>query len=160
MTFDEALSEIPLIAILRGVEPEEVCAHAEALLQAGLRVIEVPLNSPDPLRSIALLAEAFGSRAMLGAGTVLSADDVDRVADAGGRIAVTPNTNATVISRTWNDALTWRLYTERSVRCVERRRERAQTLSSALRWPHSFGRTSSRVTGAREGLRRGRRHSQ
>ncbi len=91
---------LPLIAILRGVTPAEAPAIGEALVVAGITTIEVPLNSPDPLASIAGLAKRLGSAAMVGAGTVLSTSQVDAVADAGGQIIVSPNCNAGVIART------------------------------------------------------------
>jgi 2-dehydro-3-deoxyphosphogalactonate aldolase len=99
MTLDEALAETPIVAIIRGVKPDEVEAVADALYAGGVRVIEVPLNSPDPLASIRKLA-AQADRLVCGAGTVLSAEYVDRVAEAGGRIVVSPNTNTAVIART------------------------------------------------------------
>jgi len=74
-----------IIAILRGVTPDEVVGIGEALVEAGVTVIEVPLNSPDPMDSIALLAKALGNRAEIGAGTVLTPADVQQVAAAGGR---------------------------------------------------------------------------
>jgi len=95
----DAMAQAPVVAILRGVRPAEVAAVAEALVAEGVRLIEVPLNSPEPLESIRLLARHVGSAAVVGAGTVLEPADVDRVADAGGQIIVTPNTNAAVISR-------------------------------------------------------------
>lgn len=98
MNLEDALAETPVIAILRGVKPHEVEAVAEALHAAGVRVVEVPLNSPDPLDSIARLAR-FEGRLVWGAGTVLSPDRVDAVADAGGRIVVSPNTDPAVIRR-------------------------------------------------------------
>lgn len=91
---------LPLIAILRGVTPAEAPAIGEALVTAGITTIEVPLNSRDPLASIAGLAKRLGSAAMVGAGTVLSTSQVDAVADAGGQIIVSPNCNAGVIART------------------------------------------------------------
>lgn len=91
---------LPLIAILRGVTPAEAPAIGEALVVAGITTIEVPLNSPDPLASIAGLAKRLGSAAMVGAGTVLSTSQVDAAADAGGQIIVSPNCNAGVIART------------------------------------------------------------
>jgi 2-dehydro-3-deoxyphosphogalactonate aldolase len=99
MTLDEALAECPVVAIVRGIRPDEALDHAEAMFAAGLRGIEVPLNSPDPLASIRKLADAFGSRMVVGAGTVLSAERVDAVAQAGGRIIVAPNTAPEVIRR-------------------------------------------------------------
>lgn len=89
-----------LIAILRGITPPETIAVCEALISAGITLIEVPLNSPEALRSIADAAKAFGGRADVGAGTVLSVEDVDAVADAGGVFVVSPDTNPAVIVRT------------------------------------------------------------
>jgi 2-dehydro-3-deoxyphosphogalactonate aldolase len=99
MTLDDALAECPIVAILRGVRPDEVLGHAESLFAAGVRGIEVPLNSPDPLESIRLLAETWRGRMVVGAGTVLDAGKVDAVAKAGGAIIVSPNTNSAVIRR-------------------------------------------------------------
>lgn len=98
--FDAALAHCALVAILRGVTPGEVVAVGEALFDAGLRLIEVPLNSPDPLESIARLAKAFAGRAVIGAGTVLRAADVAAVQAAGGTMIVSPNTNVEVIAAT------------------------------------------------------------
>ena len=91
------MGECPLVAIIRGVTPDEAEAIGEALYAGGIRIVEVPLNSPDPLRSIGHLARALGDRALIGAGTVLDPEDVRRVADAGGRIIVSPNSNPAVI---------------------------------------------------------------
>jgi 2-dehydro-3-deoxyphosphogalactonate aldolase len=93
------LAELPLVAILRGVTPARIEGVAAALFDAGIRAIEVPLNSPDPFRSIEILAKTYGERCLTGAGTVLDAANVDRVADAGGKLLVTPNTNPAVIAR-------------------------------------------------------------
>jgi 2-dehydro-3-deoxyphosphogalactonate aldolase len=90
-------SQCPLVAIIRGVTPEEVVDVGEALFEAGIRIIEVPLNSPDPIASVERLAARFGDRALIGAGTVLTPEDVARVADAGGRLIVSPNTYVPVI---------------------------------------------------------------
>ncbi|HEX8534511.1 MAG TPA: 2-dehydro-3-deoxy-6-phosphogalactonate aldolase [Allosphingosinicella sp.] len=92
------LSECPLVAIIRGVTPTDAEAIGEAIYGGGIRIIEVPLNSPDPLESIGILARSLGDRALIGAGTVLSVDDVARVRDAGGRIIVSPNTDTEVIA--------------------------------------------------------------
>ena len=100
MTLDDALAEAPIVAIIRGVQPDEAVAVGEALVAAGVRVIETPLNSPDPFKSIRRLADALGDRAVVGAGTVLSPEAVDRVVDAGGRIVVSPDTRPEVIART------------------------------------------------------------
>ncbi|HEX8061831.1 MAG TPA: 2-dehydro-3-deoxy-6-phosphogalactonate aldolase [Allosphingosinicella sp.] len=91
------LGECALVAIIRGVTPGEAEAIGEAIFEAGIRIIEVPLNSPDPLASIARLAKRFGESALIGAGTVLDAADVARVRDAGGRVIVSPNTFEPVI---------------------------------------------------------------
>lgn len=88
-----------IIAILRGVRPDEVVAIGRALVDAGVRIIEVPLNSPQPLASIERLAGSVGEDVLIGAGTVLSAGAVDAVADAGGQLIVSPNTDAAVIAR-------------------------------------------------------------
>ncbi|OXE35149.1 MAG: 2-dehydro-3-deoxy-6-phosphogalactonate aldolase [Phenylobacterium zucineum] len=100
MTLDEALNHCPIIAILRGVRPDEVLSHAEILFDAGIRAIEVPLNSPDPLDSIATLATTFRDRCICGAGTVLTPAEVKSVADAGGKLIVSPNTDESVIAKT------------------------------------------------------------
>lgn len=89
----------PIIAILRGVHPDEVVDIAAALYDSGIRNIEVPLNSPDPFNSIARLAAAFGDRCLCGAGTVLNTVDVEAVHASGGRLVVTPNTDPVVIER-------------------------------------------------------------
>lgn len=94
------LKACPLVAILRGVRPEEAEAIGEALIEAGIRIIEVPLNSPDPLDSIARLARRFGARATIGAGTVLDPAEVRLVAEAGGELIVSPNTEVGVIQVT------------------------------------------------------------
>lgn len=89
-----------LIAILRGITPDEAVATATAIVEAGIAWIEAPLNSPDPLRSIALMQDALGSRARIGAGTVLTPDEVDAVAATGATFIVSPNADARVIART------------------------------------------------------------
>jgi 2-dehydro-3-deoxyphosphogalactonate aldolase len=94
------LDECPLVAIIRGVMPGDAEAIGEALYEGGIRIVEVPLNSPEPLKSIEALAKKFGERMLVGAGTVLDPEDVARVRDAGGRIIVSPDTNAEVISAT------------------------------------------------------------
>lgn len=87
-----------LIAILRGVKPDEVLGIGEELVRAGIEAIEVPLNSPDPFRSIELLATKLQSSVLVGAGTVLDAADVARLAEAGGRLMISPNVDLAVLS--------------------------------------------------------------
>ena len=99
MTFADAMSTLPLVAILRGVKPEEATEIGEALVAEGFRLIEVPLNSPQPFASIQRLATALGSKAVVGAGTVLKPGDVDAVAEAGGSLIVMPHTDVAVIRR-------------------------------------------------------------
>ena len=98
--FRHYLDACPLVAIIRGVRPDEAEAIGEAIHEAGIRIIEVPLNSPDPLQSIERLAKRFGEAMLVGAGTVLEPADVGRVWDAGGRIIVSPETNIEVIAAT------------------------------------------------------------
>jgi 2-dehydro-3-deoxyphosphogalactonate aldolase len=98
--FDAAFRRCPLIAILRGVRPEEVVGIGETLVDAGFSLIEVPLNSPDPLDSVARLSTALAGRAVIGAGTVLREEDVAAVQAAGGTMIVSPNTNIAVIEAT------------------------------------------------------------
>jgi 2-dehydro-3-deoxyphosphogalactonate aldolase len=98
--FRAHFSECPLIAIIRGVKPDEVEAIGDALYRSGIRIIEVPLNSPEPLDSIGRLARLLGDRATIGAGTVLTREDVKRVVDAGGKIIVSPGFNREVVTAT------------------------------------------------------------
>jgi len=91
------LTRCPLVAILRGVRPEEVEAIGDVLLDAGFAIIEVPLNSPDPIESIRRLAARCGARALVGAGTVLDPADCARIAAAGGRLVVTPHADPDVV---------------------------------------------------------------
>ena len=97
MDLSALLAACPLVAILRGVRPEEVEAVGDALVAAGLRVIEVPLNSPEPLDSIARLQRRFGASVLIGAGTVRRVADVDAVAEAGGRLIVTPHADPVLV---------------------------------------------------------------
>ena len=98
MDLRAALSYCPIVAILRGVKPDEIDAIGDALIEAGVTVIEVPLNSPQPFASIKRLAERHAHHALVGAGTVLEVADVARVKEAGGRLVVAPNFNADVVS--------------------------------------------------------------
>ena len=99
-SFAQAFNRCPLVAILRGVTPCEVAAIGDVLVGAGFTVIEVPLNSPDALDSIARLAGRYGKDVIIGAGTVLSAEQVVAVARAGGTLVVSPNTDCAVIGAT------------------------------------------------------------
>jgi 2-dehydro-3-deoxyphosphogalactonate aldolase len=100
MTFDDLLGELPLIAILRGLTPAEAGPVARALFACGFRCLEVPLNSPEPFVSIRAIVDTLGDTALVGAGTVLHPDDVQRVQDAGGQIVISPNCNIEVIRAT------------------------------------------------------------
>ena len=99
-TLKARLAECPLVAIIRGVTPADVEDIGAAIWEAGIRIVEVPLNSPDPFASIERLARSLGDRAAVGAGTVLEAEQVARVRDAGGTVIVSPNTYAPVIEAT------------------------------------------------------------
>ncbi|WP_374942057.1 2-dehydro-3-deoxy-6-phosphogalactonate aldolase [Sphingomonas sp.] len=96
--FDAAFARCPLVAILRGVKPDEVEPMGDALVAAGFTIIEVPMNSPQPLDSIARLAKRLAGRAIIGAGTVLRVEDVDAVGAAGGTVIIAPNANVKVIA--------------------------------------------------------------
>jgi 2-dehydro-3-deoxyphosphogalactonate aldolase len=99
MTFEEAAKACGIVAILRGVRPSEVLDIGNALHAAGVRIVEVPLNSPDPFVSIAALADHFRGRMVVGAGTVLDTASVDKLQRAGGTISVSPDCNPAVIAR-------------------------------------------------------------
>lgn len=99
-TWNTVLRTLPLVAILRGLRPDEAVEIGETLVAAGFCCLEVPLNSPAPLDSICRLREALGDRAIVGAGTVLSPRSVQEVVDAGGQIIISPNTNPAVIAAT------------------------------------------------------------
>jgi 2-dehydro-3-deoxyphosphogalactonate aldolase len=88
---------MPLIAVLRGLTPENAATVGQLLVDSGFRVLEVPLNSPHPLKSIRTLAEAFGDRAMVGAGTVTRQEDVEEVANAGGSLIVMPHLDGPIV---------------------------------------------------------------
>src|ERR1043166_3106349 len=97
MDLRAALSYCPIAAILRGVKPDEIDSIGDALIEAGATVIEVSLNSPQPFESIKRLAVRHGHQALVGAGTVLTVDDVSRVKEAGGQLIVAPNVYADVV---------------------------------------------------------------
>ena len=97
MDLRTALGLCPLVAILRGVRPEEVEAIGEVLVAAGLRVLEVPLISPSPFESIGRLVRRFGDRALIGAGTVRRVSELESLAAAGGRLMVTPHADAGLV---------------------------------------------------------------
>jgi 2-dehydro-3-deoxyphosphogalactonate aldolase len=96
--FGTWLARCPLVAILRGITPAEAPDIGAALVEAGFCIIEVPLNSPDPYASIALLSKQFGDKAVVGAGTVMDPEQVTKVAEAGGRIIVMPHADERVVS--------------------------------------------------------------
>lgn len=93
---------LPLVAILRGLEPSQAVEVAEAIVAAGFDILEVPLNSPKPLESIGAIVAALGEQALVGAGTVLAVEQVDALADIGARLVVSPNCNPRVIARSAN----------------------------------------------------------
>ena len=97
ITLQEALKEMPLVAVLRGIEPDQALEVGEALFGAGFRIMEVTLNSPEPLKSIRALADVLGDKALVGAGTVLSTDAARDVVNAGGKLVVMPHTDTDVI---------------------------------------------------------------
>lgn len=105
MTLEEAMAEVPIVAIIRGVKPDEVLDHVAALKDGGIRIVEVPLNSPEPLVSIKRVVETFGHDMVCGAGTVLTVDRVAAVAEVGGRIIVAPDTRPDVIRVALNRGL-------------------------------------------------------
>lgn len=96
-TLADYLAELPLVAILRGLHPDNALAVGACLLEADFRIIEVPLNSPQPFESIKRLTEAYADRALIGAGTVLSCDDVERVYRTGAKLIVMPHWDAAVV---------------------------------------------------------------
>ncbi|MGE5168991.1 MAG: 2-dehydro-3-deoxy-6-phosphogalactonate aldolase [Rudaea sp.] len=97
MKLADYLAPLPLIAVLRGITPEEIPAIGDALCAEGFRILEVPLNSPRPFDSIGELQKRFGDRCLVGAGTVIDAADVSRVRDIGGHLIVMPHADARVI---------------------------------------------------------------
>jgi 2-dehydro-3-deoxyphosphogalactonate aldolase len=100
MIFADAIAECGLIAILRGIATAEIEAVGQALVEAGIRVAEIPLNSPDPFASIEKMAKAFKGELVVGAGTVLSVQDVNLLKAHGGQISVSPDCNEAVVART------------------------------------------------------------
>jgi 2-dehydro-3-deoxyphosphogalactonate aldolase len=98
--FESRLSAMPVVAILRGVRPDEIEAVGEAIIAAGITILEVPLNSPDPFASIEIMARCFADQAIIGAGTVLNTADVSRCKDAGSQLIVSPNMQPEVIKAT------------------------------------------------------------
>lgn len=95
---DAAIARCPLVAILRGIKPAEAEAIGEVLVASGFALIEVPLNSPEPMQSIAILSKAFGDRALIGAGTVMTTDQSSAVKAAGGRLIVSPHCDPALIA--------------------------------------------------------------
>jgi len=98
MLWERVLAELPLIAILRGIEPPDAVGVTDALSRAGFLCVEVPLNSPNALESISKIRERFDGRLLIGAGTVLTETEVAAIHDAGAQIAISPNTNSAVIA--------------------------------------------------------------
>ena len=105
MKLADYLSPLPLVAVLRGIAPDEVYAVGDALCAEGFRILEVPLNSPQPFESIRLLATRFGDRCLVGAGTVVDPADVSRVRDAGGHLIVMPHADTAVVREAKHHAM-------------------------------------------------------
>ncbi len=105
--FAAAISQLPLIAILRGLRPDEAVGVADALVTAGFRLVEVPLNSPEPFKSIEILAKHLPDDCVVGAGTVLRVEDVSSVTSAGGQFIVAPNLSREVGDAAKKNGLTW-----------------------------------------------------
>jgi 2-dehydro-3-deoxyphosphogalactonate aldolase len=124
------LAPTPLVAILRGVTPDEADSIAAIIVEAGFGAIEVPLNSPDPLASIERIARLFGDRVLVGAGTVLDPAQVDEVAEAGAKLVVAPNADPARARRR-----AWRRHDDRGVRCAQGRRVGPEALSGRSAWP-------------------------
>ena len=97
VTLRECLNAMPLIAVLRGIEPNQAYNVGEVLVESGIKIIEVTINSPEPLESIRILAKAFGDYSIIGAGTVLTPDVALGVAEVGGRLVVMPHSDISVI---------------------------------------------------------------
>ena len=98
--FEKLMGECPLVAILRGITPAEVPAVCDVLLEKGIKLLEIPLNSPNAFESIAIAVKHCGDRQMVGAGTVLTVEDVKGVKAAGGSFVISPNTDLDVIRET------------------------------------------------------------
>lgn len=107
ISFDECFQQLPLIAILRGIQPSEVVATVDSLVTAGFRLIEIPLNSPDALTSIQMAAEHIGDIAMIGAGTVLEKQEAIQVLEAKGRLIVSPNVYCAIGKEAIAQGATW-----------------------------------------------------
>lgn len=100
MNLDDCIKRLPLIAILRGAPPDKVLAIGEVLVEAGFSIIEVTMNSPEPEKSIRILSGAFGGSTLIGAGTILTCEDVGKVDRSGGKIIISPNMDRAVIRET------------------------------------------------------------
>jgi 2-dehydro-3-deoxyphosphogalactonate aldolase len=98
--FSEYFESCPLIAILRGIKPNEILTIGEVLIEAGFRIIEIPLNSPEALKSIELAANHFAKDILVGAGTVLNTDEVQKVSNAGGCLIVSPHADPAIVAKT------------------------------------------------------------
>lgn len=99
MNLNELLNKMPLVAVLRHIKPEEAIEIGQVLIDAGFLCLEVPMNSPNPCESIRLMAEAFGDKALIGAGTVVTVEQVQQVADAGGKIIIMPHTDIDIVKQ-------------------------------------------------------------
>ena len=170
MILQAFMDRLPLVAILRGITPEEAEPVGLALFEAGFTMVEVPLNSPDPLRSVEALARALGDRMLVGAGTVLTPEAVDEVAASGSRVMVAPNFDEAVVPSATGGArrrvvflvIEWvagedlTAFLQRKERFDSARlAEVARQLTAALEAAHAVGVVHREFFGANGGLRAG-----
>lgn len=155
-------TELPLIAILRGITPGEALAHVGAVIDAGFDAVEIPLNSPEWEKSIPAIVKAFGDKALIGAGTVLQPEQVDELAKMGCKLIVTPNMNPEVIRRAVEYGMTRLPGLRHGYRSLCRprcRRTVSQNFPVVGLWSGLHQSAESGLTRQRAGLCRGRRHA-
>ena len=155
-------TELPLIAILRGITPGEALAHVGAVIDAGFDAVEIPLNSPEWEKSIPAIVDAFGDKALIGAGTVLQPEQVDGLAEMGCRLIVTPNINPEVIRRAVDYGMTVCPGCATATEAFAALDAGAQALKNfpvVGLWSGLHQSAESGLTRQRAGLCRGRRHA-